>query len=187
MKLYTKTGDKGETGLYGGERVSKAALRVAAYGAVDEANAVIGLARAQLGDSALDEVLASVQHGLFDLGADLATPLASRYRRNVTPLEDEDVHALERLIDRFDAELEPLAAFILPGGHPAGAALHLARTVVRRAEREVVALAQREAVNEAALVYLNRLSDLLFVLARVVNARAGEPEAQWRREGRRPG
>lgn len=185
MKLYTKTGDKGETGLYGGERVSKAAPRVAAYGAVDEANAAIGLARAHLDDPALDEVLASVQHGLFDLGADLATPLASRYRRNIAPLEDEDVRALEQLIDRFDAEVAPLTAFILPGGHPAGAALHLARTVVRRAEREAVALAQREAVNEVALVYLNRLSDLLFVLARVVNARVGVSEAQWQREGRK--
>jgi cob(I)alamin adenosyltransferase len=187
MKLYTKTGDKGETGLYGGERVSKAAQRVAAYGAVDEANAAVGLARAHLDDASLDSVLAAVQHGLFDLGADLATPLASRYRQNITPLDDEDIGLLERFIDRFDAELEPLRAFILPSGHPAGAALHLARTVVRRAEREAVALAEREAVNEAALVYLNRLSDLLFVLARIVNARAGVPEAQWRHKGRKEG
>jgi len=161
MKIYTRTGDDGSTGLYGGERVSKNDLRVWAYGTVDEANTALGLARAQLDDAALAEELIALQHDLFDLGADLATPLNSRYRAKVKPLEGSDVKRLERLIDHYQEELEPLVNFILPGGHSAAAALQLARAVVRRAEREVVALALRETVNESVLPYLNRLSDLL--------------------------
>lgn len=185
MKIYTRTGDAGQTGLYGGERVSKAAVRVEAYGTVDEANSAIGLARAHLVDAELDEVLASLQNALFDLGADLATPLGSPYSSKVARIDADDVSALERLIDRFDAENAPLTSFVHPGGSPAAAALHLARAVARRAERETLRLEAEEASNHEVARYLNRLSDFLFVLARVANARAGIPEAGWQVKGRR--
>lgn len=193
MKIYTRTGDDGTTGLYGGERVAKDDPRVRAYGAVDEANAALGLARAWLetgrsatpdGDLAsggLETLLAEIQNVLFDVGADLATPLDARSRRNIDPIGDRDVAALEAHIDRAEAALEPLATFILPAGHPAAAALHLARTVVRRAEREVVGLGA--GVNPAAAVYLNRLSDLLFVLARSANRHFGRDDVPWRKRG----
>ncbi len=185
MKIYTRTGDDGDTGLFGGDRVPKSDVRVRAYGAVDEANAVLGVARAALRrdevvDEALDEELAALQSALFDLGADLATPLDAKARRVVTAIDEHDVHALELRIDALDAELEPLTSFVLPGGEAAAAALHLARTVVRRAERDAVALAETTAINPQALRYLNRLSDLLFTLARVVNARAGRRDVAWR-------
>lgn len=185
MKLYTRTGDDGTTGLYGGTRTGKDAVRVSAYGSVDEANAAIGLARAQLDDTEIDRVLASVQHALFDVGADLATPQEAPQREHLHVIDDDDITGLERLIDRFDEELEPLRQFIVPGGHAASAALHLARSVVRRAEREAVALQRVEPVNPAVLGYLNRLSDLLFVLARGVNARHGVSEARWLVQRRR--
>jgi cob(I)alamin adenosyltransferase len=186
MKIYTRTGDGGTTALYGGERVPKDALRVEAYGTVDEANALLGLARAQLGRSPLggdddvDALLESLQCTLFEVGADLATPCDSKYRANLVPIVPEDAEGLERHIDRLEAELPPLRAFILPGGHPAAASLHLARTVVRRAERRVARLAHEEAVNPHVGVYLNRLSDLLFVLARFVNVRSQTPDTPWR-------
>lgn len=198
MKIYTKTGDDGTTALYGGTRVPKDAARLHAYGTVDEANAALGLARAQLGQEPdptlnptpdptpdLKKVIEGLQNSLFDLGADLATPQDSPYSKNVERMRQDDVNGLEELIDRFEAELEPLRTFILPGGHPAAAALHLARTVVRRAEREVVALARLEALNPVAAVYLNRLSDLLFVMARAANRRQGSGDLLWqkRREG----
>jgi cob(I)alamin adenosyltransferase len=181
MKIYTKTGDDGTTGLYGGTRLPKDALRLRAYGTVDEANAAIGLARAQLQDVEIDGVLDGLQNALFDLGADLATPQDSPYGKNISRMSEDDVSTLERLIDRFEEELEPLRQFILPGGQPAAAALHLARTIVRRAEREVVSLARDEWVNPAAAIYLNRLSDLLFVLARAVNHQAGIADTPWRK------
>ena len=184
MKIYTKTGDEGSTALYGGERVSKDARRVSAYGTVDEANAVLGLARAHLEDDELDNELASLQNALFDLGADLATPHGSRYRANITPIDADDVTHVEKLIDRLQEELSPLQNFILPGGHPAAAALHVARGVTRRAERNVVELMHEAEVNAQVGVYLNRLSDLLFVMARAVNARAGIAETQWHVKGR---
>ncbi len=185
MKIYTRTGDDGDTGLFGGDRVPKSDVRVRAYGAVDEANAALGVARAALRsdevvDEALDDELAALQSALFDLGADLATPLAARARRVVTAIDEHDVHALEARIDALDGELEPLTSFVLPGGEAAAAALHLARTVVRRAERDTVALAETADINPHALRYLNRLSDLLFTLARVVNARAGRRDVPWR-------
>jgi cob(I)alamin adenosyltransferase len=186
MKVYTRTGDDGTTGLYGGSRTSKDAPRVAAYGSVDEANAAIGLARANLVDADIDRVLASIQRTLFDVGADLATPADAPQRDRLSLIDDEDVAALEAAIDRFDDELEPLRQFIIPGGHAASAALHLARAVVRRAEREVVALARVEDVNEVVGRYLNRLSDLLFVMARSVNARNGVSETRWRVQRRAP-
>ncbi len=179
MKLYTKTGDDGTTGLYGGARTRKDASRVEAYGSVDEANAALGLARAYLDDVELDKLVAGVQHDLFDVGADLATPADAPQRQHLALIDEADVVNLERAIDRFDAELEPLRQFIVPGGHVASAALHLARSVVRRAERAAVHLAHAsEDVNPAVLRYLNRLSDLLFVLARLVNARHGVSESR---------
>ena len=184
MKLYTKTGDAGETGLYGGLRVAKDSLRVQAYGSVDEANAALGLVRAQSSDGGVNEDLAYLQNALFDLGADLATPLEARQRAGLEPIDEADIARLEALIDRYDAQLEPLKSFILPGGHGAAAALHLARTVVRRAEREVVALGREEDLNPQVRVFLNRLSDLLFVLARIVNMRMGVSETRWAVKGR---
>ena len=182
MPIYTRTGDEGLTALVGGERVRKSTLRVAAYGTVDEANSALGLARGLLpGELAeLDGLLDRLQRGLFELGSDLATLKNSPAERYVERLDEGDVAELEAEIDRLEAELPPLKLFVLPGGHPAAAALHLARTVVRRAEREAVALAEHEWVNPAALKYLNRLSDLLFVLARYVNHRLGVEEPIWR-------
>ncbi len=184
MKIYTKTGDTGETGLYGGERVPKHHLRVQAYGTVDEVNASLGLARAALVDTELDDCLAAVQNALFDVGADLATRQDSKYRKNIVAIDEADIAYIEGLIDRFDEELEPLSNFILPGGHPASAALQMARTICRRAEREVVSLAEHESINTQVAVYLNRLSDLLFTMARVVNKRADIAETRWHVKGR---
>jgi len=179
MKIYTRTGDDGTTGLFGGGRVSKDAVRVEAYGAVDETNAALGLVRAQGIDADLDRVLGDLQRDLFDVGADLATPLDASVRSSLHPMDDDDVQRLENLIDRFDAELEPLQQFILPAGHAASAALHHARAISRRAERACVTLAAIEPVNHLAIVYLNRLSDLLFTMARSANARNGVSEARF--------
>jgi len=171
-RVYTRTGDQGQTSLVGGARVSKASLRVDAYGDVDELNSVIGVARARSDDKEIDEVLGLIQNDLFTLGADLASPSEI----DVPRIEEPFVAKLEGLADRFLAELEPLKEFILPGGSEAGAVLHLARTVARRAERRVVELSETERLNPETIVYLNRLSDLLFILARVVNHRATVPE-----------
>ena len=171
-KVYTRTGDAGETSLVGGARVSKASQRVEAYGDVDELNSLIGLARAYLQRDEIDETLGQIQNDLFTLGADLASPAEI----DVPRIQTSFVETLEQLADRFLSELEPLKEFILPGGSQAGATLHLARTVARRAERRVVHLSQAEEVNDLTVVYLNRLSDLLFILARAVNRRDGVPE-----------
>ena len=171
-KVYTKTGDAGETSLVGGARVSKASSRVDAYGEVDELNSLIGLARAHGHDSEIDEALGEIQNDLFTLGADLASPSEVEVPR----IDESFIARLERSADRFLAELEPLKEFILPGGSEAGATLHLARTVARRGERRVVALSETEKVNSQTIVYLNRLSDLLFILARVANHRASFSE-----------
>ncbi|NJN18618.1 MAG: cob(I)yrinic acid a,c-diamide adenosyltransferase [Oscillochloris sp.] len=176
MKIYTRTGDSGETGLFGGQRVPKDSLRVHAYGTVDECNAAIGVARSSALDPALDALLNEIQSQLFVVGADLATPGESAH---IPRVSGDDVQGLEELIDRFESELEPLRQFILPGGTAAAAQLHLARTICRRAERWVVSLAHEEEINEQALTYLNRLSDLLFVMARVANARAGWNDVPW--------
>lgn len=176
MKIYTKTGDAGQTGLFGGERVAKDALRVHAYGTADECNAVLGLARAAGLDAGLDELLATVQNQLFVVGADLATPGESAH---IPRVGDDEVRQLEQWIDMLEGELEPLRQFILPGGTPAAAQLHLARTTCRRAERWAVSLAQAEPINPLVLTYLNRLSDFLFVVARAANARAGAPDVPW--------
>jgi cob(I)alamin adenosyltransferase len=183
-KIYTRTGDDGRTGLATGERVSKSDARVTAYGEVDELNACLGLVRLQTGgDPALDAVLARVQNELFDLGADLATPEREGRPLGWEPLRitAAQVGRLEDDIDGFNETIAPLTSFVLPAGSPAASALHLARTVCRRAERSTVRLAETEgeAVSEAALRYLNRLSDLLFVLARHANAE-GEADVLWR-------
>jgi cob(I)alamin adenosyltransferase len=185
MKIYTKTGDKGSTSLFGGQRVLKSSLRINAYGTVDEANSLIGLARSTLADSVIDETLADIQNSLFDVGADLATPHDARQRKALGLIDEDDVVRLERLIDGFDAELEPLRQFILPGGTPAAAALQAARATLRRGEREAVLLAQSEEVNPQVIAYLNRLSDLLFTLARTVNKRMGVSEARWHVKSRK--
>jgi len=178
VKLYTRTGDAGETSLFGGTRAPKSDPRVDAYGEVDELNAWLGLARASLIAPDLAGELVHLQRDLFALGAQLADP-ADKIAARVTKamLADEDVARLEELIDRMETELPPLRRFILAGGAPAGAALHVARTVCRRAERRIVAL--DPPVDPILLRYVNRLSDLLFVLARVANHRAGVPEIEW--------
>jgi cob(I)alamin adenosyltransferase len=179
MKIYTKTGDAGETGLFGGPRVSKDDARVEAYGAVDEVNAALGVARARGGDAEVDALLAEVQDRLFTIGAELATPPGARARSVLPAVAPEWTAALEAAIDRLEAELPPLRNFILPGGSALAADLHQARGACRRAERRVVTLHRHEPVSKEVLAFLNRLSDLLFVAARVVNRRAGVPETVW--------
>ena len=181
MKIYTKTGDEGQTGLFGGGRVGKDHPRVDAYGDVDELNAVLGMARAVEMMPRIDEVLVPIQRDLFGIGALLATPNPEKMRQQLETarLDDERIAQLERAIDDGESELEPLKAFIVPGGTPKAAALHVARTVCRRAERRVVHLQHEVEIPQLVVVYLNRLSDLLFVLARVANRRAGAGEVTW--------
>ena len=180
VAIYTRSGDQGETGLFGGGRVPKDAPRVEAYGEVDELNAVLGVARAAGLPDDLDALTGRIQSQLFELGADLATPPDSAARESrVVRLGSDSATELEVEIDRCEEQLEPLQTFILPGGDPAGAALHLARTVCRRAERRTIALARTDPVGDAVVPYLNRLSDLLFVMARLANTRAGKREQPW--------
>ncbi len=179
MKIYTKTGDAGDTSLFDNTRVRKSDARVDAYGEVDEVNACLGAARAAGVDADVAAAIEVIQKDLFALGARLADPsarIAGRVTKAV--IAEADVERLEREIDRLEEELPPLRRFILPGGSPAGALLHVARTVCRRAERRVVGLGAEE-VDSIVVVYLNRLSDLLFVLARSVNHRAGITETEW--------
>ena len=179
MKIYTKSGDGGETGLFGGGRVRKSDARVEAYGEVDEACAALGVARAALSDPELQAELARVQDELFCVGAELASPHGVKARSAVPPIEPRWAARLEEAMDRWDRELPVLHQFVLPGGTPAAAALHLARAVCRRAERRVVALAAQAELDANVLVYLNRLSDFLFVAARLANRRAGVAEHHW--------
>ena len=179
--IYTKRGDLGETDLFGGPRVAKDHIRVDAYGAVDELNAVLGACAAQTEQADLRVLTQSLQSTLFELGSYLASPDPARREASRIPEPaDSDVSLLEARIDAFEAELTPLRRFILPGGTRAAASFHLARTVCRRAERRVVALHHADPLEEAALRYLNRLSDLLFVVARVENHRAGVSEVEWK-------
>ena len=176
-RIYTRGGDKGETSLGDGTRVAKDDLRVAAYGTVDEANAAIGLARLHTRGEA-DAMLGRIQNDLFDLGADLCRPEMKEAGKTVLRIGKSQVERLEREIDTLNAELKPLESFILPGGTPAAAHLHHARTVVRRAERLIVRLAIRETINAQAIAFLNRLSDHLFVLARSLNG-GGANDVLW--------
>ncbi|MEN8181574.1 MAG: cob(I)yrinic acid a,c-diamide adenosyltransferase [Myxococcota bacterium] len=180
MKVYTRRGDSGETDLMGGPRVAKDHLRVEAYGAVDEVNAALGVCRAATPHADLGELLQRIQGELFALGAVLAFPDPSRREKSgIVGPGAEEVAFLEQRIDAFDKELAPLRRFVLPGGSPPAAACHVARTQCRRAERRLVALDRAEPVDPVALGYLNRLSDLLFVLARLENARADQPDLEW--------
>lgn len=183
MKIYTRGGDEGETSLFGGSRVGKDDVRVRALGEVDELNAVLGWALRGVEDAVVRARLESIQHDLFALGAELATPApAPGRKRPETPgLPEGRAQELERWIDEAQDDLPPLTAFVLPGGVGSAAALHLARTVCRRAERSVVTLTQSDEVDPHVLVYLNRLSDLLFVLARGENHRAGAGDVEWQR------
>jgi cob(I)alamin adenosyltransferase len=181
MRIYTKTGDDGTTGLFGGGRVAKDDPRVEAYGDVDELNACLGFARAIEQMPRLDEVILPIQRDLFGIGALLATPDHARMREQLTKarIDERRIEDLERAIDDAESEVEPLRAFIIPGGTPKAAALHVARTICRRAERRVVALQADVDIPPLVVIYLNRLSDLLFVLARVATKRAGSGEVTW--------
>lgn len=179
MKIYTKTGDRGETGLVGGRRLGKDALRIRATGEIDELNALLGLFRAQnRRHKKLDAMLRDLQKELFDLGADLATPLDSKVA--VPRISEEQVTKLEKMIDELDEKLPPLKNFILPGGSFLAAQLHVARAVCRRAERTIVALQKREKINKTLVKYVNRLSDLLFMMARFANKLDGREEELWK-------
>jgi cob(I)alamin adenosyltransferase len=180
MKIYTKTGDDGETGLFGGPRVRKDHPRIESYGAVDELNALLGLVRCEAMPPEIDALLARIQNELFDLGAELASPQPAKM--GTATIGPKQAALLERAIDQYEAVLAPLKQFILPGGERAAAELHLARTVCRRAERRLTALMAVESVSNDLLVYLNRLGDLLFVLARAVNLAAGVGDVPWRKE-----
>lgn len=181
LKIYTKTGDAGETGLFGGARVSKGSARVSVYGDVDELNSSLGMVRVEPFDEAIDALLATIQSDLFDIGAELATPPGKDTGRE--GVGDAEVEALERAIDDAEEQLAPLTTFVLPGGCSAAARLHVARTVCRRAERNTVALSSEIEVRPAIVRYLNRLSDLLFVLARLANRRQGVPDVPWKGRG----
>jgi len=180
-KIYTRTGDDGSTGLVDGSRLSKDDVRVRAYGDVDETNSVIGLVRLHLGNRRLDDMLSRIQNDLFDLGADLATPLPAKGETDseyALRMVESQSTRLEQELDALNADLEPLTSFVLPGGSPPAAYLHQARTVCRRAERVCVALAAEQPINPTALTYLNRLSDFLFVAARWCNDQ-GETDVKW--------
>lgn len=177
-RIYTGGGDRGETSLAGGKRVAKSSLRIAAIGAIDEANAAIGVARLYC-DGGEDDILGRIQNDLFDLGADLATPQAGNPDKVALKITGSQVRRLEEEIDAINKNLEPLNSFVLPGGSAAAAHLHSARTVTRRAETKIAALGENEPINEEALRYANRLSDLLFVLARMMNG-SGKDDVLWR-------
>lgn len=181
MKIYTKSGDDGSTGLFGGVRVRKDDVRVEAYGTVDELNSTLALAVSTELDEEMSNLLRSIQSDLFTLGAELATPPrdSERLAKRSRTLGEPDIARLEQAIDAAEEQLPPLQQFVLPGGSPQAAALHQARSVCRRAERRVLSLQQAESVRQDVLIYLNRLSDLLFVLARLSNLRTGVPDVPW--------
>lgn len=184
MKIYTKTGDKGETGLYGGSRVSKASARVDSYGNIDELNSFIGFAKSEIADRQVVEQLRKIQFDLFTVGSESATPadklvLANGKPRLVLMIADKEINELETWIDQWEQHLEPLQYFILPGGGKSATALHICRTVCRRAERGLVFLAESEEVRPELIKYLNRLSDYLFVLARYISKSNGDAEEFW--------
>ena len=180
MKIYTKTGDKGTTALYGGERVSKDSLRVECYGTVDELNSILGLANVEISDSSVKKLLVLIQNKLFTMGGELATPSNKNELNNIR-LEAEDIVVLESSIDKYESNLEPLKQFVLPGGSKGAALLHFARSVCRRTERLVTSLSKNEKISKLILIYLNRLSDLLFVLARFENNVNQIPDIPWQK------
>lgn len=180
MKIYTKTGDGGETGLFGGARVSKASLRVEAYGEVDELNSAIGWARVLVADEALETLLDQIQTDLFEVGAELGSTDESKKKGPLPLIKEAQVQTLEQAIDRYEQGPPPLTSFVLPGGSEGAARFHLARCVCRRAERSLVALAHQETLRGELFRYLNRLSDLLFVLARHANYESGVADIPWK-------
>jgi cob(I)alamin adenosyltransferase len=187
-KVYTRTGDRGETALVGGKRVPKDSLRIEAYGAIDELNSIVGLARVFNEESLdageahqfLDEVLCQIQDQLFDIGSELATP-AEFFQQGMYRVSEDEIDRLEKLMDKCHEDLEPLKSFVLPGGGRVGAYLHQSRTVCRRAERDILRLSRKEEVNPDVLKYVNRLSDLFFVLSRWIAKQTGEQEYLWQR------
>ena len=178
MKIYTKTGDDGTTGLYGGERVAKDSLRVECYGTVDELNSIIGLVNSEVNTDSINQLLLEIQNKLFTMGGELATPF-NKSEMNKVRLGNDDVLLLENSIDKYEAELESLKQFILPGGTKGASLLHYARSVCRRTERLVTSLSKIEKISDVILIYLNRLSDLLFVLARFENNVNQIPDIPW--------
>ena len=183
MKIYTKTGDQGETGLFGGARVSKASLRVEAYGEVDELNSAVGWARVQASDPDLDALLNRIQNDLFEVGAELGSTEDRKQKSAMPRVEEGQVVALERAIDKYEEGPPALTSFVLPGGSESAARFHLARCVCRRAERCLVALGAGGTIRGELFRYLNRLSDLLFVLARYANHTAGVEDIPWKGQG----
>jgi len=183
MKIYTKTGDSGETGLFGGARVSKASLRVEAYGEVDELNSTVGWARVEVSDPDLDAVLNRIQNDLFEVGAELGSTDDRKKKSTMQLIAEAQVEALERAIDKYEEGPPPLTCFVLPGGGESAARFHVARCVCRRAERSLVALGTHEPLRGELFRYLNRLSDLLFVLARHANHVAGVEDIPWKGQG----
>ena len=179
MKIYTRTGDDGSTGLLGSERVGKDSLRVEAFGTLDECNAAIGIARSLIAEEDIDQILENVQSLLFSAGADLACPSETAKLERV---HSDDIEKLEKTIDALEEELSPLKAFILPGGTTSSAHIHLSRSICRRAERNIVRLSHSEATNPSVLIAVNRISDLLFVVGRTLNSRAGEHDSIWNKE-----
>lgn len=180
MKIYTKTGDKGETGLFGGERVPKDSIRIEAYGTIDELNSFVGLAIIDIKNKEIKELLGKIQNQLFTISADLATPENKKDKKlNISRTPEEFYIEIENAIDKFENQLTPLKNFILPGGSKGAALLHTCRTICRRAERRVVKLKNVENINENISIYLNRISDLFFVLARYENFSSGVPDSKW--------
>lgn len=180
MKIYTKTGDKGETGLFGGERVSKHSTRLDAYGTVDELNSFLGLAILEVNNQEIKSIIKVIQQKLFVVGSDLATPQTEKNEKlKITRTPDEYIDETEKLIDKFESQLDELKNFILPGGSKGSALLHICRTIARRAEREIVALKNTEEIGNNIVIFLNRLSDLFFVLSRFENKYSNIPDTKW--------
>ena len=180
MKIYTKTGDKGETGLFGGERVSKHSTRLDAYGTVDELNSFLGLAILEVNNQEIKNIIKEIQQKLFVVGSDLATPQTEKNQKlKITRTPDEYIDETEKLIDKFESQLDELKNFILPGGSKGSALLHICRTIARRAEREIVALKNTEEIGNNIVIFLNRLSDLFFVLSRFENKYSNIPDTKW--------
>jgi cob(I)alamin adenosyltransferase len=180
MKIYTKTGDKGETGLFGGERVSKHSTRLDAYGTIDELNSFIGLAITEIKNNEIKNILIALQNKLFVVGSDLATPETNKNKKlNIVRTPDLFIEETEKEIDRFDSQLDELKNFILPGGSKGASLLHICRTIARRAEREIVALKNTEDIGNNIVIFLNRLSDLFFVLSRFENKYSNIPDTKW--------
>ena len=181
MKIYTKTGDRGETGLFGGERVSKNSLRIEAYGTIDELNSFVGLAIIEVSDKSVKDLLQKIQNWLFSIGADLATPDNEKTKKlNIIRTPEQYYLYIEKEIDKYESKLDKLRNFILPGGTKGAALLHICRTITRRAERLVVALNSKVKIGNNIIIYLNRLSDLFFVLARFDNTVTGTPDIAWK-------